>query len=134
MENLIVTRDIKRAKKEEDEKWNKKNKWKEQKAKIKKQHKAYLLYLDNFSKKSNLPSFLRTRFRIFARDNFQCQYCGRSPRKDRCKLEIDHIIPRNNNGSDEESNLITSCKECNLGKAYEKPLGKEIIIKLLNKM
>jgi hypothetical protein len=64
----------------------------------------------------NVYTFLRIRFEILKRDNFQCQYCGRTPKKDKCKLVIDHIIPRNNGGLTEVNNLITSCEECNLGK------------------
>jgi hypothetical protein len=55
-----------------------------------------------------------TRFEVFKRDNFKCQYCGRpSPE---VILHVDHIKPIAANGDNEISNLITSCKECNLGK------------------
>ncbi len=60
--------------------------------------------------------FLKLRFEIFKRDNFQCKYCGRTPRFDNCKLVIDHIIPRNLGGGNTSDNLITSCHECNSGK------------------
>ena len=57
------------------------------------------------------------RFRILERDGFRCQYCGRSPKDDNSVvLHIDHIFPVSKGGTDKESNLITSCKECNLGK------------------
>ena len=55
------------------------------------------------------------RFRILQRDGFRCQYCGRTA-KDDVKLEIDHIRPTCEGGSDEASNLITSCFECNRSK------------------
>lgn len=59
----------------------------------------------------------KLRFKIFLRDNFTCQYCGKSPKNDNnVILHIDHIIPLSKNGSFAESNLITSCKECNIGK------------------
>ena len=57
----------------------------------------------------------KLRFTILHRDNFTCQYCGRTP-QDGIKLEIDHINPYSNNGDTEPSNLITSCSECNIGK------------------
>jgi|GEM_PF-4168952 len=57
---------------------------------------------------------LSMRFRIFNRDDFTCQYCGRKP--DETKLRIDHIIPVAKRGKTIESNLITSCFECNAGK------------------
>ncbi len=66
-------------------------------------------------KQSN--EFLKIRFDIFKRDNFTCKYCGKNPTQDKIKLHIDHIIPRSKGGLDIESNLITSCQECNLGKS-----------------
>ena len=56
----------------------------------------------------------KQRFEIFKRDHFICQYCGRTPPE--AILEVDHIVPRVSQGTDEESNLITSCFECNRGK------------------
>lgn len=71
------------------------------------------LIIDNTTPYNTL---IKLRFEILKRDNFQCQYCGRSPKKDGCKLHIDHINPRSKGGTNEPSNLITSCQECNLGK------------------
>ena len=59
---------------------------------------------------------LALRFKILKRDNFTCQYCGRKPIQDNTKLMVDHIIPKSKGGTDEESNLKTSCEACNLGK------------------
>jgi predicted nucleic acid-binding Zn ribbon protein len=61
-------------------------------------------------------SLLKLRFEVLKRDNFQCKYCGRSPKTDNCKLHIDHVIPRSKGGNNNSENLITSCAECNLGK------------------
>ncbi len=58
------------------------------------------------------PKKRSSRFMILQRDNFRCQYCGKTP-KDDIRLEIDHIIPLCKGGSDEDSNLITACFECN---------------------
>jgi len=54
------------------------------------------------------------RFNIFKRDNFTCQYCGRKAPD--VVLELDHIRPVSKGGDKRESNLITSCFECNRGK------------------
>lgn len=60
------------------------------------------------------------RFEIFKRDKFTCQYCGRTPPE--VMLEIDHIMPQSQGGDDDPQNLITSCFDCNRGKAG-RPLG-----------
>jgi hypothetical protein len=62
----------------------------------------------------------KIRFEIFKRDKFICQYCGRTPPD--VKLEVDHIMPLSQGGSDESANLLTSCWDCNRGKAGD-PLG-----------
>jgi hypothetical protein len=57
----------------------------------------------------------RTRFEVFKRDDFACQYCGRHPPD--VFLEVDHITPVCDGGGDDEGNLITACFDCNRGKA-----------------
>lgn len=57
----------------------------------------------------------RTRFEVFKRDQFACQYCGATP--PRAILEVDHIDPIAAGGLDEMDNLITACFACNRGKA-----------------
>jgi len=57
----------------------------------------------------------RTRFAVFKRDLFTCQYCGATPPG--AVLEVDHIEPLALGGTDDESNLVTACFDCNRGKA-----------------
>ncbi len=54
------------------------------------------------------------RYKIFKRDKFTCQYCGQKAPD--VKLEVDHIVPTYEGGTDDEDNLITSCWACNKGK------------------
>lgn len=61
------------------------------------------------------PLSRTTRFEIFKRDGFKCQYCGRCPPD--VLLEIDHITPVAEGGDDDFDNLITACFDCNRGKA-----------------
>lgn len=56
----------------------------------------------------------KTRFEIFKRDNFTCQYCGAQPPT--VTLVVDHIQPKVADGSCEPINLITACEACNQGK------------------
>lgn len=64
---------------------------------------------------------VRTRFEVFKRDEFTCQYCGR--KSPEVVLEVDHIQPRAAGGGDDPINLRTSCWECNSGKS-DKPLSE----------
>ena len=57
----------------------------------------------------------KQRFMIFMRDNFTCTYCGRKAPK--VELHVDHIKPKSKGGTNKESNLTTSCVDCNLGKS-----------------
>lgn len=57
----------------------------------------------------------KLRFDVFKRDGFQCQYCGSTPPA--VVLELDHIHPVSKGGKGQEDNLITSCFDCNRGKA-----------------
>lgn len=57
----------------------------------------------------------KTRFNVFKRDGFQCQYCGRNPPA--VTLECDHIKPVSKGGDNDIDNLITSCFDCNRGKS-----------------
>lgn len=57
----------------------------------------------------------KTRFEVFKRDSFQCQYCGASAPD--VVLHIDHIAPVSKGGDNDMLNLITSCESCNSGKS-----------------
>jgi len=72
----------------------------------------------------------RLRFRVFARDNFKCVYCGRTPPD--VILQTDHILPSSANGSDELDNLVTACFDCNTGKGDVLLTSKKFVAKLMN--
>lgn len=55
-----------------------------------------------------------SRRSLFKRDNYTCQYCGKSGNKD---LTIDHVVPRVRNGTSDFENCVTACKDCNRKKA-----------------
>lgn len=56
----------------------------------------------------------KLRFEVLKRDSFQCQYCGASAPN--VLLQIDHVDPVANGGTNDILNLITSCEDCNAGK------------------
>src|SRR5688572_7782599 len=57
---------------------------------------------------------LSMRFQILERDSFTCRFCGK--RAPETELEVDHVVPRAKGGSDDVSNLVTACRDCNRGK------------------
>lgn len=69
-----------------------------------------------------------TRFRILARDGFRCRYCGAGSHS--VELHVDHVHPRSKGGRDDDSNLVTACRTCNLGKSAKllpPPAGLSLI-------
>lgn len=60
----------------------------------------------------------RLRFKVFMRDGFTCQYCGKTP-QDGIKLEADHVVAYSNGGETILENLKTACWACNNGKSNE---------------
>lgn len=60
----------------------------------------------------------KTRFEVFKRDGFKCQYCGASAPES--ILVVDHIDPISKDGEDEMVNYITACQPCNAGKSDRK--------------
>ena len=76
------------------------------------------------SKRKSLSK--KIRFEVFKRDRFACQYCGRSAPD--VVLEVDHIKPVAEGGSNDFMNLITSCYDCNRGKG-KRELSDDAIVK-----
>lgn len=60
------------------------------------------------------PLSKKTRFEVFKRDSFTCQYCGQKAPD--VILEVDHINQVSKGGKNEILNLVTSCFDCNRGK------------------
>lgn len=56
----------------------------------------------------------KVRFEVLKRDRFTCQYCGITAIDH--LLHVDHVKPVAEGGSDDVLNLVTSCRDCNLGK------------------
>jgi len=72
------------------------------------------------------PQKKLTRFEIFRRDHYTCQYCGRETRQ----LTLDHVIPRYRGGQHSWENVVSACVACNRRKAGRTPL--EAGMRLLN--
>lgn len=83
----------------------------------------FIVYLDSLIKfkksvewqRALMTSKLREQIKI--RDNYICQKCGLSAKKENnLLLEIDHIIPLSKGGITSEDNLQTLCRKCNRSK------------------
>lgn len=61
------------------------------------------------------PISKSTRFQVFTRDRFTCQYCSRAAPE--VVLHVDHYIPVSAGGPDDFWNLLTACQDCNAGKS-----------------
>ena len=65
------------------------------------------------------PISLSLRFSVYARDKHRCQYCGRKPPE--VELQIDHVHPVALGGENGIDNLLTACRDCNIGKGARDP-------------
>ena len=72
-----------------------------------------VIALKDYVHLSRRPAF--TRFNVFLRDRFSCQYCNEhfpTP-----ELTFDHVVPRSKGGRTEWTNVVAACSRCNLRKA-----------------
>lgn len=58
------------------------------------------------------------RARIFKRDGYRCVTCGTTRFSE---LTIDHRVPRSRGGRNEDANLQTMCRRCNVEKGDKMP-------------
>ncbi|MFC5387212.1 HNH endonuclease [Aquamicrobium segne] len=68
-----------------------------------------VISLKTYVKPSRYPVF--TRFNVFLRDRFCCQYCNATE-----DLTFDHLIPRCRGGMTTWENIVAACSSCNLRK------------------
>jgi len=68
-----------------------------------------VVVLKDFVKPQKKVAF--TRFNLFLRDEFACQYCGALG-----DLTFDHVVPRARGGRTSWENVVAACSSCNLAK------------------
>lgn len=56
----------------------------------------------------------RLRIAVLERDGYRCVYCGLTSAE--ATLQVDHVNPRSLGGSDDATNLVAACFDCNNGK------------------
>ncbi len=68
--------------------------------------------MKQYVRQSQAPAF--TRFNVFLRDSFSCQYCNLNfPAQ---QLTFDHVLPRSLGGRTTWGNVVTACQKCNFKK------------------
>ena len=73
-----------------------------------------VIALRQYVRPSEFPAF--TRFNVFLRDRFSCQYCG-----SQSHLTFDHVVPRRLGGKTTWENILTACAPCNMKKGGRTP-------------
>jgi 5-methylcytosine-specific restriction endonuclease McrA len=73
--------------------------------------------LKEYIPQNRRPPF--TRFNVFLRDRFACQYCHSAHPAP--ELTFDHLIPRSRGGKTCWTNIVTACNRCNLRKGNRLP-------------
>lgn len=68
-----------------------------------------VVVLRDYVRPAPFPAF--TRFNLFLRDEFSCQYCGATG-----EMTFDHVIPRSRGGRTTWENVVAACGRCNLTK------------------
>lgn len=68
---------------------------------------------------------------ILSKYNYTCQYCGKKqgdrtlPNFTKVDVSVDHITPVSKGGTDDLSNLVCCCVQCNSKKSNRDHLAKE---------
>ena len=78
-----------------------------------------VIALKEYVPQTRNPAF--TRFNVFLRDRFSCQYCGYGFFAS--ELTFDHVIPKSRGGRTSWTNVVAACGPCNLRKACQASLG-----------
>lgn len=73
-----------------------------------------VIALKEYVKQPEYPAF--TRFNLFLRDQFTCQFCGSKE-----DLTFDHVIPRTQGGRTSWENISAACAPCNMRKGGRTP-------------
>ena len=76
-----------------------------------------VIALRDYVPQNRNPAF--TRFNVFLRDRFSCQYCGGGFLAS--DLTFDHVVPRSKGGRTNWTNVVAACGSCNLRKGNKLP-------------
>jgi 5-methylcytosine-specific restriction endonuclease McrA len=71
------------------------------------------------------PPLCRTN--VLARDDFECQYCGRELSSREATL--DHVVPRSQGGKTTWENIVCCCPPCNRKKGGHTPAEARMLLR-----
>ena len=80
-----------------------------------------VIALKSYIRPISNPNF--TRFNVFLRDKFMCQYCGSNS-----ELTFDHLLPRSRGGKTDWNNVVTACSSCNVQKGGQLYGNSEMLL------
>lgn len=67
-----------------------------------------------------------TRANIYARDQYECQYCGETFGTE--ELTFDHVIPVTQGGTKSWENIVSACVACNKRKGGRTPAEARMVL------
>ena len=70
---------------------------------------------ENIEAEVDFYNVRENRIKIYERDNYVCQHCGKQ--LTRFSATLDHLQPVSEGGRNNYNNLVTSCRECNSRKS-----------------
>ncbi len=82
-----------------------------------------VLALKEYIPMARAPAF--TRFNVFLRDEWNCQYCADHFKTH--ELTFDHVIPRSRGGRTTWENIVASCQCCNRKKGSKTPKEADML-------
>lgn len=74
-----------------------------------------VMMLRDYVKVSKAVRF--SRYNLFLRDNFRCQYCEVDFSERYHDLTLDHVLPKSHGGKTNWANVVAACAACNTKKA-----------------
>jgi len=86
-----------------------------------------VMMLRKFVKVSRTIKF--SRYNVFLRDDFKCQYCGKDFTSKPYEITLDHVSPRYHGGTTKWTNVVSACSACNLEKAHYTHMKPRILPK-----
>lgn len=68
-----------------------------------------------------------SRYNLFLRDDFQCQYCHKDFSTKIYELTLDHYVPRSHGGKTVWNNSVSACSACNTKKANHREMKPKVL-------